>query len=236
MVCDWYLKGFLKMNDKIENSELFQRLLKEFLKVTYKLTLKYGSFSPDEFRKDLKRTQEETKALISVLRGMGMIQSVNDPIGNFRITTGGVNNLKVILTGGVFDIVHLGHIKTLEESRDHGDILLVVVASDETVKRSKGRLPINSQESRMVLLSHLDVVDVVLKGSPDPSKFLEIIEEYQPDTITLGYDQFLTEAKLAEMLTKIEKDHIEIIRLKATIPDEKSSQKMKNLDEYSFDY
>ncbi len=228
--------GNLKMNDKLDDAESFQRLLKDFLKVAYLLSMKSGSFSIDEFRRSLKRTQEETKALISVLRSMGMIEPVNEPIGNFQITMGGKNNLKIVLTGGVFDIVHLGHIKTLSEAKNHGDILLIVVASDKTVERSKGRLPLNSQENRMTLLSHLDVTDLVLKGSPDPLKFMEIIKEFQPDIITLGYDQSLTETKLHNMLAEIGLDHIKVTRLEAHIPDEKSSQKMKHLDEHSFDY
>ncbi|MFX0051939.1 MAG: adenylyltransferase/cytidyltransferase family protein [Candidatus Hodarchaeota archaeon] len=213
----------------------YQNLLKEFLKVAYFLTLKKKIFSADDFSKSLNRTVDEGLALLAVLKSMQLVKSVLEPPDHYQITTGGRNNLKIVMTGGVFDIVHLGHLKTLKEAKSQGDILVVIVAADQTVKSNKGRPPINSQENRMELISHLDIVDIVEKGSPDPKNFMDIVGLYQPDIITLGYDQSLTEAKLSQLLQDNELFNIEVIRLQANIPNEKTSLKIKNIDEHSFE-
>ncbi|MFX1504633.1 MAG: adenylyltransferase/cytidyltransferase family protein [Promethearchaeota archaeon] len=224
------------MNSKLKpTDQVFHALLKEFLKLAYLLTFQKGSFSVTEFAKGLKRTEDEGVALLSVLRSLHMIRSVVDPPEHYSITEGGRNNLRIVLTGGVFDIVHLGHLKTLKETKKHGDILFVIVASDETVEAKKGRKPLNNQENRIELLSHIDFVDIVMRGSSDPKKFLDIAINVKPDVIILGYDQTLSEEKLSNLLDDQGLQNIEIVKLEARIPNEKSSLKFKNLDEHSFE-
>jgi len=216
-------------------SELFQTLLKEFLKTTYLLTIKNGSFSAKEFSVHLNRTEEEGKSLLSVLIGLKLIRKVTKPENHYSITQGGKNNLKVVLTGGVFDIIHLGHVNTLKTSKKEADILVVVVASDEMVESSKGRLPLNNQANRMKLLEELIIVDIVAKGDPDSSKFLDSVKEYEPDTIVLGYDQTSTEDMLMKYLENSNIHNIEIKKLNSHVPNEKSSLKKQKLDKHSFD-
>jgi len=216
-------------------SDLFQTLLKEFLKTAYVLTTKNGSFSTKEFSVNLNRTEEEGESLLSVLVGMKLIRKVSDPSNHYSITQGGKNNLKVVLTGGVFDIIHLGHVNTLKTSKKEADILVVVVASDEMVESSKGRPPLNNQTNRMRLLEELMIVDIVAKGDPDSSKFLDSVIEYEPDTIVLGYDQTSTEEMLMKYLEDSNIRSIEIKKLDSHIPNEKSSLKKEKLDEHSFD-
>ncbi|MFX0122078.1 MAG: adenylyltransferase/cytidyltransferase family protein [Candidatus Hodarchaeota archaeon] len=224
------------MNSELKpTDQVFYALLKEFLKIAYLLTFQKGSFSASEFANNLKRTQEEGLALLSVLKSLHMIKSVADPPDHYSITEGGKNNLKIVLTGGVFDIVHLGHLKTLKEAKSHGDILFVIVASDETVEANKGRKPLNSQVNRVELLSHIDTVDIVKGGASDPKKFLDIVIKVKPDVIILGYDQALSEEKLSNLLSEHGLQNTEIIKLEAKIPNEKSSLKYKNLDEHSFE-
>ncbi|WP_455143105.1 adenylyltransferase/cytidyltransferase family protein [Candidatus Hodarchaeum mangrovi] len=219
-----------------ENStDSFQALLKEFLKIAFLLTVGKGGFSVEDYSKALMRTNEESISLLKVLKSIYMVNTVKNDPQHYLITEGGRKNLNLILTGGVFDILHLGHIKTLEEAAKEGDLLLVVVASDETVERSKGRLPLNNQENRMELLKQLKIVDLVEKGTSDPTKFMDIVIKYKPDVIALGYDQSLTEDKLQEFLADKGLEGIEIIRLGSFIPNEKSSIKIKNLDEHSFE-
>ncbi|MHA2244094.1 MAG: adenylyltransferase/cytidyltransferase family protein [Candidatus Hodarchaeales archaeon] len=222
-------------NESKSTEQVFQVLLKEFLRTAYLLTFEKGSFSVSDFTSRLRRTQDEGLALLSVLKSLHMIKLVSDPPEHYSITTGGRNNLKIVLTGGVFDIVHLGHLKTLKEAKSRGDILFVVVASDEIVEVNKGRPPLNSQTNRMELLSHLDVVDVVQAGTSDPNKFLEVVLSVKPDAIVLGYDQSLTETELSKLLSDHGLQNVEILKLKTKIPNEKSSLKLKNLDEHSFE-
>ncbi|MFX1284429.1 MAG: adenylyltransferase/cytidyltransferase family protein [Promethearchaeota archaeon] len=223
------------MKSESKSNEVFQDLLKEFLKTAYLLTCEKESFSVFDFSSSLRRTEDEGKTLLSVLKSLHMVESVSDPPEDYKITIGGINNLKIVLTGGVFDIVHLGHLKTLKEARSLGDVLFVVVASDETVKANKGRPPLNSQSSRVELLKHIDIVDIVEKGTSNPQKFLDIVIKIKPDVIALGYDQSLSEARLSKLLSDNNLQNIEIVKLKARIPKEKSSLKFKNLDKHSFE-
>ncbi len=223
------------MKSESKSTEVFQALLKEFLKAAYLLTFRNGSFDVFDFANHLKRTQDEGLALLTVLKGLHMVKSIPNPPKHYTITSGGINNLTIVLTGGAFDIVHLGHLKTLKEAKNRGDILFVVVASDKTIKRNKGRPPLNSQANRIELLSQFDVVDIALKGKSDPKKVLDVVSQVKPDIIAIGYDQSLTEAKLFQLLSDQGLQDIEIVKLRARIPNEKSSLKFKNLDEHSFE-
>lgn len=91
-----------------------------------------------------------------------------------------------VMATGVFDLLHMGHLYFLEEAKRLGDELIVVVASDETVKRRKHN-PIMPQNVRRKLVEALKPVDRAVVGyAGDP---LTIVEEINPDIIALGYDQ-----------------------------------------------
>ena len=71
-------------------------------------------------------------------------------------------NKKIITTNGVFDILHLGHVKYLEEAKKMGDVLIVGVNTDKSVKENKGdKRPINNEKSRLSILAALESVDYV---------------------------------------------------------------------------
>ena len=69
---------------------------------------------------------------------------------------------KIVLAGGVFDIIHPGHIHTLNDAKKLGDILVVVVATDKTAVKMKKREPLHSAELRQELVSSLSMVDLCL--------------------------------------------------------------------------
>ncbi len=104
-----------------------------------------------------------------------------------------------VLVGGVFDLLHVGHIHFLSQAKKLGDELIVIVAHDETVKRMKGRAPINSAEDRAELLKALKMVDEVYIGSPNEIS-LDLVRKINPDVIALGPDQFFNEEKLKKGL------------------------------------
>ncbi len=95
-------------------------------------------------------------------------------------------NLKVVLTGGAFDILHAGHIYTLEKAKECGNVLVAVVALSETIRRLKNRKPIHSEKYRAFMISSLKPVDLAIFGSAD---FKKTIERVKPDVIVFGYDQ-----------------------------------------------
>jgi D-glycero-beta-D-manno-heptose 1-phosphate adenylyltransferase len=99
----------------------------------------------------------------------------------------GFEDKRIIATNGCFDILHVGHIRYLEKSKLLGDILVVGLNSDESVKRLKGKdRPINSQEDRAEMLLALKSVDYVVIFEEDTAvEFLKLIK---PSIYTKGGD------------------------------------------------
>lgn len=96
-------------------------------------------------------------------------------------------NKIIVVTGGVFDLLHIGHIKLLEESKKQGDILFVLLESDETVRKLKGEgRPINPQSDRAEILAALTFVDYVVKLSEMKTNqdYDDLIFKLKPNIIT----------------------------------------------------
>jgi FAD synthetase len=97
----------------------------------------------------------------------------------------------VVLASGVFDLLHLGHVRFLEEAKKAGGEnaeLVVIIARDSTVEKTKGRKPIMSEDQRCSLVESLKVVDRTVLGY-ESLDIGEVIENIKPDVIALGYDQ-----------------------------------------------
>jgi D-beta-D-heptose 7-phosphate kinase/D-beta-D-heptose 1-phosphate adenosyltransferase len=94
---------------------------------------------------------------------------------------------KVVFTNGCFDILHVGHVRYLKKAKSHGDILIIGVNTDRSVKLIKGEnRPIVSEKERAEVLSALEFVDyVVFFNEPDP---LRLIEALKPDVLVKGAD------------------------------------------------
>ena len=93
---------------------------------------------------------------------------------------------KIVLAGGVFDILHIGHIRFLEAAKKKGDILFILLESDENVKKYKGpQRPINTQEERAAVLSSLKFVDYVinLPAMKNNIDYDRLITAIRPDII-----------------------------------------------------
>lgn len=96
-------------------------------------------------------------------------------------------NKKIVFTNGCFDILHVGHVKYLEVAKSYGDLLIVGVNSDSSVKRLKGvNRPINNQDDRAYLLASLESVDYVVIFDEDTP--YELIKKIQPHTLVKGGD------------------------------------------------
>lgn len=97
---------------------------------------------------------------------------------------------KIVFTNGCFDILHVGHIRYLSEARSLGDILVVGVNSDESVRNLKGpSRPINSLSDRALLLSELVCVDYVVSFKEQTP--LKLIKMIMPDILVKGGDYTL---------------------------------------------
>jgi D-beta-D-heptose 7-phosphate kinase/D-beta-D-heptose 1-phosphate adenosyltransferase len=96
-------------------------------------------------------------------------------------------NKKIVFTNGCFDILHIGHIKYLEKAKNFGDILILGLNSDESVKRLKGKnRPINTQTDRAYILASLQAVDFVVIFDEDTP--LNLIKLIKPDVLVKGGD------------------------------------------------
>ena len=104
------------------------------------------------------------------------------------------------MASGVFDIIHLGHLHYLEESRRLGDELVVVVATDNTVRKRKHE-PITPEKMRLELVEALKPVDRAVLGR-DSEDMYGIVEELRPDIITVGFDQPFEPVELEKELLK----------------------------------
>ena len=94
---------------------------------------------------------------------------------------------KVAFTNGCFDLLHIGHLELLENARKLGDILIVGLNSDDSVRRLKGpQRPINTQLDRARILAALEVVDYVVIFNEDTP--LELIQTIKPDFLIKGGD------------------------------------------------
>ena len=93
----------------------------------------------------------------------------------------------VVFTNGCFDILHVGHIKYLEQAKSFGDILILGLNSDKSIRKLKGaNRPINTQDDRAYILASLEVVDyVVIFNDSTP---LDLIKLIKPDVLVKGGD------------------------------------------------
>jgi len=94
---------------------------------------------------------------------------------------------KLVFTNGCFDIIHAGHVLYLQEARKLGDILIIGLNSDASVKRLKGSdRPVNNEEDRAIVLAALECVDYVIVFEEDTP--YNLIKAIQPDVLVKGGD------------------------------------------------
>ena len=111
---------------------------------------------------------------------------------------------KVVLAAGVFDLLHIGHVKFLEEAKKVGgenSELIVIVARDSTVEKRKGEKPVVPEAQRRALVEALKVVDTALLGYEE-FNMEKVIEKIMPDIIAVGYDQRGIEEELRKIIQK----------------------------------
>jgi FAD synthetase len=136
---------------------------------------------------------------------------------------------KVVLASGTFDLLHLGHVKYLEEAKKAGGEnaeLIVIVATDSTVEKRKGKKPVMPGEQRRALVESLKVVDKAMLGY-DAFDMNKVIDGIKPDVIAVGYDQDNIEAKVRKIVAEKGVD-IQVIRIpKFGKPELNSSLKIK---------
>lgn len=131
--------------------------------------------------------------------------------------------LLTVLTFGTFDIFHPGHEYYLREAKKYGDRLITIIARDQTVKKLKGSLPRNDEQSRKQKVEESGISDKVLLGELE--NYYNCIIEQQADIICLGYDQ----KHVADWLQQFLQTHtlpVQIIRIDPFHEDTYKSSKL----------
>ncbi len=140
-----------------------------------------------------------------------------------------VKKRTVVLASGVFDLLHLGHVRYLEEAKKAGGRnaeLIVIVARDSTVEKRKGSKPVMSENQRRALVESLKVVDEAILGYEE-FDIGRVIEKIKPDIIAVGHDQNGMEKAVKDYIR--EKGlNIKVVRIGKFSEDElDSSSKIK---------
>lgn len=118
--------------------------------------------------------------------------------------------MKKVMAFGTFDRFHAGHESYLKQARSLGDMLIVVVARDSTVKRIKGRLPDHDEKHRLNVVKKSQFVDKITFGHKDDK--YKVLLKYKPDVIALGYDQFAFTFQLEKFLINNKMD-VKVVRM-----------------------
>jgi FAD synthetase len=136
---------------------------------------------------------------------------------------------KIVLASGVFDLLHLGHVRFLEEAKKAGGLnaeLVVIIGRDSTVESRKGEKPIMPENERCALVASLKVVDEAILGY-EKFDVAKVVEKISPDVVAFGYDQLGMERTVRDYV----KQHglkIKIVRIGKFSSDElDSSSKIK---------
>ena len=110
-------------------------------------------------------------------------------------------NKTIVFTNGCFDILHAGHVRYLKESKSKGDVLIVGLNSDSSIKKIKGESrPINNEQDRTEVLSALENVNyIIVFNETTPVKLLDKIK---PDIYTKGADYTIETLPEAETVIK----------------------------------
>ncbi len=154
-----------------------------------------GIFSEDvKFEERLKPSLDELAKTVEHLKGIG---------------------LKIVLTSGSFDLIHLGHVKYLAKAKALGDVLVVGVDSDAKIRKRKGEdRPMVPEQERLEMLAHQRPVDLLyLKDDADPKWGL--IKAVEPDVLVLTADHSYSDAEQAELEEVV--GEIAVLERQATI-------------------
>ena len=138
----------------------------------------------------------------------------------------GRRRLRVVMLGGAFEIIHPGHVHALSEAKSLGNTLVVVVATDESVERNKGRPPATNQACRVALVSSLRQVDLAVPGNK--GSIYDILVRIRPDVVALGYDQRHNGDEIVKEAAK-RGVAMSTARLGSPMPDVKTSKILMSL-------
>jgi cytidyltransferase-like protein len=178
------------------------------VKAAYITQLRHGPFGENQLQ------ASEARGSVRRLVSLGYLKEQREHgETRYALTDVGRSLIKVVLAGGVYDVLHVGHLAALSEAKRLGDVLVVVVATDLTVETLKGRKPLFPQEDRRSLIEGLRPVDIAILGYEDVGfGFEQVLVEVKPDIVAFGYDQEKLEGTVAEIIQR-QNMKIKMVRL-----------------------
>ena len=188
---------------------------KEIISICYVSSVS-GEDPVDIVRKKLSLSPEYITKRIDALVENGFVEK-----GGRSLTHLGRESIRIVLAGGVFDIIHPGHIHTLRGAKALGNVLVVVVATDRTAQKMKNRIPLHNMELRRDLVGSLSMVDHAMVGHE--GDIFKTVASVKPNIIALGYDQIHQEKFIIDGCKKIGVE-VSIARLQSPVPDIKTSK------------
>jgi FAD synthetase len=195
----------------------------DLLRGVYLAGVKYGRAKEGAIGKMLGAPPSAVRSALGDAATKGLVRATGASV---ELTPAGRRRLKVVMLGGAFEIIHPGHIHALSEAKKLGNTLVVVVATDESVERNKGRPPATDQGLRVALVSSLRQVDLALPGNK--GSIYQILVRVRPDVVALGYDQRHNGEEIVREAAK-RGVPISTARLGSPIPDVKTSKILMSL-------
>jgi cytidyltransferase-like protein len=172
----------------------------------------------DGIARRLGESKAAVEGQLSALRKKGLIWgSASRP----QLTEKGRRRIRVVFNGGGFEIIHPGHLYTIEQAKKLGDVLVVVLARSSTIRKRKGREPVAREPDRLALMSSLRQVDAAILGVE--GSIYETLERVKPDVVALGYDQHHAEKDIRREARR-RGIRLKVVRLKARDMDIKTSK------------
>jgi|TARA_B100001971_G_scaffold188029_1_gene189118 cytidyltransferase-like protein len=204
------------------SSEALDVYQKNILKTIFIASIRGTPSSLEVLSEDLTLSLEYVTPVCNELADLGIISKKND---SWVLTELGRKQIVVVLAGGVFDIIHPGHLFTLSSAKKLGDVLVISIAKDETVQKLKNRYPLNKEKMRQKLVGSLRIVDLALLGNT--TDMFKMIETVKPDVIALGYDQKHDTDELIKESNR-RSLQIKVVRFSSSIENNKSSSIIKD--------
>jgi len=173
--------------------------MKGIIKAAYLTQLRHGPFTSEELQQNVDSTLP-----LNILHSADYFgkQTLYREV-RYSLTAAARQMIKVVLAGGVYDVLHVGHLAALREARELGDALVVVVATDATVEMLKGKKPVLPEEDRLQLVEGLKPVDKAILGYEDVGfGFEQVLVDVMPDIVAFGYDQEKLEGIVSEIIER----------------------------------
>jgi len=168
------------------------------IRAAYLTQLRHGPFTGKTLEDKISHD-----ALVDLINSKYLLPRPNGSETRYTLSEQGRRLIKVVLAGGVYDVLHVGHLAALTEAKALGDVLVVVVATDITVETLKGRKPVVPEEDRRALVEGLKPVDIAILGYEDVGfGFEQVLGEVKPDIVAFGYDQENLEKTVVEIIQR----------------------------------